>query len=179
MNEVSSGLGAQAALLRREFDSAFAEEARRDVTSMEDLLGFRVGAEPYALRLSEIVGLFADRKITRLPGSGVALLGISSFRGAIVPVYDLHVLLGRQTIETPRWLAIASGAPLALAFEAFDGHLQVPRENIVDQNANKQSQRLVRQFASHDGVVRPIVDLLSVIDAISTQLPRANIAEER
>ena len=179
MSDNPSRLADRAEALRLAFDRSFAEERRRDVTPMENLLAFSLGSEPYALRLSEITGLFVDRKITRLPDGSGGLLGFAGFRGAIVPVYDLHVLLGRTATKTPRWLAIASGAPVAFAFETFVGHLQVPREAIMSRDGEEQSQRLVREVASADGLVRPVVHLPSVIDTILKQRPGANTAEER
>ena len=179
MSDERSRLADRAEALRLAFDRSFAEERRRDTPSNESLLAFDLGAEPYALRLSEIAGIFVDRKITRLPGGATALLGFAGFRGAIVPAYDLHVLLGRAPTETPRWLALASGAPVALAFETFVGHLQVPREAIMPRDGEEQSQRLIREVASADGLVRPVVHLPSVIDTILKQRPGANTAEER
>jgi purine-binding chemotaxis protein CheW len=179
MSDERSRLADRAEALRLAFDRSFAEERRGDTPSNESLLAFDLGAEPYALRLSEIAGIFVDRKITRLPGGATALLGFAGFRGAIVPAYDLHVLLGRAPTETPRWLALASGAPVALAFETFAGHMRVPREAILPRDGDDQPGRLARDVASADGVVRPIVHLASVIDTILKQRPRTNLQEER
>lgn len=178
MNGERARLADRAESLRRAFDRSFAEARGDHAQPMENLLALRVGAEPYALRLSEIAGLFVDRKITRLPGGAAALLGFAGFRSAIVPVYDLHGLLGRPAIESPRWLAVASGAPVALAFETFVGHLRVTREAILPRETDEHSARLVREFVSADGLVRPVVDLAAVIDAILKQRPVTNPAEE-
>ena len=94
LNDAPSRLAVRAEALRSAFDRSFAEPAHFDTTPMADLLAFHAGSQAYALHLSEIAGLFADKKITRLPGRTAALLGIAGFRGAIVPVYDLSALLG-------------------------------------------------------------------------------------
>ena len=73
----------RAAELRADFDRGFADAGARRCRAKHDLLAIRVGTEPCAMRLSEIAGLFADRKITRVPGSKAALLGIAGFRGAM------------------------------------------------------------------------------------------------
>ncbi len=178
MSDNRSRLADQAGDLRQAFDRSFAEAARRDTTPMENLLAFRLGSAPYAVRLSEIAGLFVDRKITRLPGGAAALLGIAGFRGAIVPVYDLYALLGRSTTETPRWLLIAAGASVALAFEAFDGHLRVPRDAIVLREADEQAGKHVREFVSMGDLARPIVHVPAILDAISKQVPKAAPGKE-
>jgi purine-binding chemotaxis protein CheW len=176
MSEATSGLTGRAEDLKLAFDRAFAEPRRGDATPMESLIGFSLASEPYALRLSEIGGVFVDRKITRVPSGGGALLGFAGFRGAIVPVYDLRVLLGRGASEAPRWLAIAS---VAFAFEVFEGHLRVPRAAIMAREGETQSQRLVREVVSADGLVRPLVHLPSVIETILNQRPGSNAAEEQ
>ncbi|HYM71932.1 MAG TPA: chemotaxis protein CheW [Stellaceae bacterium] len=160
-----------AATLRGAFDRSFAEAHPPDPPPSEDLLAIRVGTEPYALRLSEIAGLFADRKITPLPRRASALLGIAGFRGAIVPVYDLHVLLGDTPAETARWLAMAAEAPVAFAFAAQEGHLRIPCAAIVPHRGDEPTHQNIRDFARTPDGVRPIVHLSSVIGAVRRQLP--------
>ena len=46
--------------MRRTFDRAFAAPVRTDKPVMRDLLAVRIGSEPYAIRLSEVTGLFVD-----------------------------------------------------------------------------------------------------------------------
>jgi hypothetical protein len=58
MSDERSRLADRAEALRLAFDRSFAEERRRDTPSNESLLAFDLGAEPYALRLSEIAGIF-------------------------------------------------------------------------------------------------------------------------
>lgn len=179
MSETASRLIGRADDLRLAFDRSFAEPRRDDTTATVGLLAFSLASEPYALRLSEIAGVFVDRKITRAPSGVAALLGFAAFRAAVVPVYDLRVLLGRAASEAPRWLAVASGASVAFAFEAFAGHLRVPREAIISREGEAQTQRLVREVVSADGLVRPLVHLPSVIETILKQRPGPNAAEER
>ena len=170
MSEARSQLADQAGELRRLFDRAFAEPVRGDVASTDDLLAFRIGSEPYALRLTEIAGLFAGRRISRLPGSHGAFLGLVGFRGSIVPAYDLQVLLGRPALDAPRWLAVASAALVAFAFETFEGHLRVPRDAIMPRQASERSNPLIREFAPAAASARPIVHLPSVLDAVQSRL---------
>lgn len=178
MSDMPSGLAGRAGDLRRTFDRAFAEAVRGEVVQTEDLLALRVGSESYALRLSEIAGLYVDRAVTRLPGGVAALLGLASFRGAIAPVYDLHLLLGRPSAETPRWLVMARTSFVAFAFEAFEGHLRVPRDAIMAPGADQGSQPLIGEFASIDGCARPIVQLPAALDAIRKLPPRSKLPEE-
>ncbi|HEX3883811.1 MAG TPA: chemotaxis protein CheW [Stellaceae bacterium] len=168
----------RAAELRDAFDRAFAEPRPPAPPPSEDLLAIRVASEPYALRLTEVAGLFADRKVTPVPGRASALLGIAGFRGAIVPVYDLQVLLGCPPLETARWLVIAAGTPVAFAFAVQEGHLRLPRSAIVSYRTGENQRRHVREFAHTTEFARPIVHLPSVLEAIRRQVPAAPETQE-
>jgi chemotaxis signal transduction protein len=169
MSETLSGITARAAQLRLAFDAAFAEPVRLDATLNEDLLAVRVGTQAFAIRLSEISGLFADKKITPVPGGHAALRGVAGFRGTIVPVYDLQTLLGHGNAQTPRWLVVAAAAPVALAFEVFDGQLRVARDAVLPQPSRPEVRAYAREFVQAQNFVGPIMHLPSVLEAIKAQ----------
>ena len=179
MTDTPSRLSDRAAELRLAFDHSFAEPPRLEAAPEEDLLGIRLAAQPYAIRLSEITGLHAGNTITRVPSGAPALLGLVGFRGAILPVYGLNILLGYPMAEKPRWLTVASGAPIALALEGFDGHLRVSRDAILQQEGDEPRRLFVREFARAGGIVRPIVHLASVLDAIRKQPQDVAAMKER
>jgi chemotaxis signal transduction protein len=166
MSETLSGITARAAQLRLAFDASFAEPVRLDTTLKEDLLAVRIGKQAFAIRLSEITGLFAGKKVTPVPGGHPALCGIAGFRGAIVPVYDLQILLGHPGTATPRWLVIAAAAPVALAFAVFEGQLRVARDAILPQPSSPEFRGYARELVRTPDFVGPIMHLPSVLDAI-------------
>jgi purine-binding chemotaxis protein CheW len=169
MNDADRTLERRIAALRDAFDRSFAEARAPDPAAGEDLLAIAIGTEPYALRLSEIAGLFPARKITRLPGGPPALLGIAGFRRTILPVYDLAALLGHPREATVRWLAMAAAAPIAVALATVEGHRRVASAEIVAHERGAPERRHVRDFARSPGLVRPIVHLPSILDAIRAQ----------
>jgi chemotaxis signal transduction protein len=160
-----------AAALRCLFDSSFAAAASSMTEPLEDLLAIRVGADPYALRLSEIVGLYADIKIVPVPSPVVQLLGIVSLRGKMAPVYDLAALLHYPPAASPRWMILAGvSQPVGLAFETFEAHLQVSKASLADGEDRGESSGAVRQHVR--GVVRaadalrPMIHVASVVELI-------------
>jgi purine-binding chemotaxis protein CheW len=167
MMEAVSRTAERAAELRRDFDRNFAAAPDAQGAAKLDLLAIRLGSQGFALRLAEVAGLFADKKITRVPGANAALLGIAGFRGSIAPVYDLQGMLGLAAGQKPRWLVIAAAAPVAFAFAAFDGQLRVSPAAITPQQANAQ-RGFAKNFVQDDGTLRPIIELSSVLDAIKT-----------
>jgi chemotaxis signal transduction protein len=167
----------RAVALREAFDRSFADLPRFDSTLKEDLVAIRIGDDVFAIRLSEISGLYANKKVTRVPGGDPALLGIAVFRSAILPVYSVATLLGHAAKALPRWLVIAAAAPIALAFDAFEHHLRVPSETIRPREASVESRPFVRHFVPDQPLVRPVLHLPSILDAI--RMPRPALAPSK
>jgi purine-binding chemotaxis protein CheW len=157
--------------LRRAFDRSFAEASESGVTPLEDLLEITIGATPYALRIAELSGLFADVRMTPLPTPVPELIGIAGFRGSVLPVYDLAAILGFPRARNPRWLAIAAARPVGLAFEQFDRHQRILRNDIVPQSAGSRPLRHVREMFPSGERIRAIVCVASVLEAITSRVP--------
>jgi chemotaxis signal transduction protein len=165
----------RAAELRLAFDHGFAQPISIDTTFKEDLLAIRAGGQPHAIRLSEISGLFADKKIIRIPGSDPALRGVAGFRGTILPVYGLESFLGGAGNQTPRWLAVAVAAPVAFAFETFERQLRVARDQFMPQASRPDALSHVREFVRTQNFVGPVICLASILEAITTRGPQPGV----
>lgn len=159
----------RAARLRDEFDRAFAHEPALTGEGVENFLQIRIGADGYVLRLGDVAGLFVDKTVTWLPSPVPELLGIAGFRGVVLPVYDLGALLGYPRAGTPRWLLRAAGAPIALAFEGFDGYLHLTAATVLPQAHARRDH--VRETLRTD-VTRPIIHVPSVLDTIKERIGR-------
>jgi chemotaxis signal transduction protein len=167
MIEAVSQMAQRAAELRREFDRGFAAAPSAGKSASHDVLAIRLDEQRFALQLSDIAGLFADKKITPVPGGSGFLLGIAGFRGVIAAVYDLQRLLGGPAVRDPRWLVMASSASVGFAFTAFDGQLRVPASAITPQQKG-DAQSLTSGVFQHDGVLRPIIELSRALKIIQT-----------
>jgi chemotaxis signal transduction protein len=159
----------RAAALRRDFDRSFAVAPMGADAAKLDLLAICLGTRRFALRLSDIAGLFVDKKVIEVPGAIATLVGIAGFRGAIAPVYDLQRMLGLTTRDAPgacaRWLVIAAAAPVAFAFDAFDGQLRVTPA-AIKADTGQEAQGFTASFVETEGVLRPIIELSEVLNAI-------------
>jgi chemotaxis signal transduction protein len=176
--KVDPGAGlAQAGELRRAFDLSFAEAPPTAIGAVENLVEIRLGATRYALRLTEIAGLFADVRITPVPTTVPELLGIGGLRGSILPVYDLQALLGYPAGTELRWLAIASAMPVGLAFAAFERQVSV-RAGAVVPHAAGGAMRHVGEVVHFEGVARPILSVASVLEAITIRVRAAGSQQE-
>jgi chemotaxis signal transduction protein len=98
------GLNRRLEELRRAFDDSFALPALPQEVDQEDMLGIRVGSLQFAVRVNDLAGVHACRKIVALPESVEGLLGVVGLRGRLVAVYDLAELLGAEVLAaaTPR-----------------------------------------------------------------------------
>lgn len=163
---------AKAAELKRMFDQTFADPPPPDAGPTVDFLTVGIGGDPWAIRLSEIAGVFSDRRITPLPGSITGLVGLTAVRAALVPVYDLRALLGYSGGTLPRWLLMAAGTPVVLAFDRFDGHVRVARTAVSAGSAAGAAAQstLSREVVRAGGFARPIIRLAAVLDGIASRV---------
>jgi chemotaxis signal transduction protein len=173
-------LAGRAAELRRAFDRSFADARSVDRPATEDLLAIRVGGDPYALRLSEIAGLVADKRITRVPGPVSALLGLAGLRGAVVSVYDLSALMGYRASVSPRWLALTAGiARIGLAFDQLEGHVRVPLDALSAEDGADTRRDLVRGIVRVDNVARRLLHVPSILEDVGRRSGAGSRQKER
>lgn len=158
-------LQAQVAQWRAAFDRAFAEPPPEAGPPPLDFLGLGLGAQPHALRLAELSALQALAGVTPYPGAPPELLGLVSHRGVVLPLYDLRALLGLGAAERPAWLVVLKQAPLALAFERFDGHWRLPGEACVPAGEAARDPlrgQVLRCPGESTEQLRPVIDLGAV-----------------
>lgn len=158
-------LSERAARLRDEFDRSFAVPAAQGAVLTEDFLGVRLCRDAHALRLSEIARVAPLSEVTRLPSAVPGLLGIVGFHGAVLPAYDLRVMLGYEAGEPARWMAVAATHGLALAFDAVDAYLRAP-QGAATPCADARLRRHIREVLQIDDFIRPIVSIPSVLESI-------------
>lgn len=174
MTTVTRHLHETAHALRQEFDRSFAQAPHAETAQREGLLAIRLGGDPYAVRLTEVRGLYVDRSIVPLPTPVPQLLGVTGFRGQIAPVYDLASLCGYARAPGTRWLILLkSQEPLALAFASFEMHLSIRSEQIVSTLDDRPASYAKSDTAFHtahcDDAIRPIIDLPTLIRNIRRQ----------
>ena len=158
-------LARQAATLKKAFDGAFAGPVRPPPSGGLDLLAVRLAGESWAIPLSTIAGLHSGKKITPLPGLTPGLLGLTGFRGVLVPVYDLAARIGLAPASSPRWLVLASGRLIAFAFAELDGHLRAKADGIVPLGP-QGGPPWTAGFIETGGEKRPVLHLPALLDAI-------------
>lgn len=149
---------------RDNFDQAFAEPRRQgDDEATLDVLGIRIAGEPFALNLADLAGLLPAMTPAAYPATAPGLLGLIGHQGQVLPLYDLQTLTGRGTSPMAHWCVIARAAPLALAFEGFDGQWRLAAGDRLQQNDAAATSWAVRC----GGALRPLIDLDALIAGVA------------
>jgi len=65
-----------------------------DINGRDEFLSFSLGSEQYAIDILRVREIRALMPVTRIANSAPAMKGIFDLRGAIVPVFDMRILLG-------------------------------------------------------------------------------------
>lgn len=162
---------------RRSFDLAFAEPRREAEAARVSALSIEAGGDVYVVRLASVGGVHVDRPLTRLPGETKAFLGVVALGPALVPAWDLRVLLGYAPppspsarggppAEAPRWLMTVKEAGLALAFDSCAGAIHPPASDFAARGPSERGSAHVRELVRWGGGLLPVLDVESVLAAI-------------
>lgn len=161
-------LDGKTAALRRAFDQSFAVPPAEASEAVEDLLKIKVAGDPYAIRLGDIAGIVARRKVVPVPGGTPDLLGPAGIRGGIVPVFDLELLLGYpRAAEAPPWMVLCrSDDSIALAFPEFEGYARLPKSSIHLDDTRRSAQPHVKEIARLGAESRPVISIPLIVATI-------------
>jgi purine-binding chemotaxis protein CheW len=178
MSMPESRVVTRAADLREAFDRSFAAPPPPAAPPQLDLLAIRCADHGFALPLSEVLAVYAERKIVAVPSPVPELLGLVGVRGLIAPVYDLRSLLGYGPGAAPRWLALVRAPePFALGFELFEQHLRLPLADAFSAATDAQGPHpFARGSVRLASGPRPLIDLTALFAAVTG---RRNSALER
>ena len=164
--------------LRDSFDRSFAEASTAERPLQLDFLAIRVAGDPYALRMSEVQSLHADRALVTAPSLVDGLLGVAGFRGVLTPIYDLSLLLGYARQPAPKWLVVArNAAPIGFAFETFEAHLRASPERV--SSAELGAEGALRGAVESGSRALPLLHLPSLIDGIARRIKDFEQTQER
>lgn len=160
----SNDLSQALADLRHGFDQTFAQAIDTSMPVMADVLLIRLGGQLHALRLGEVMHLHSVAGVTSVQGPLPELLGVEGFRGDVLPVYDLRLIMGTQASSPAQWCVVARHMPVALAFDGFERHLRCPADTLsVNADTGVAMQRHLDGWLRTPQGTWPIVDVAAVL----------------
>lgn len=128
-----------------------------DTPTADRFVVIRVAGGIFALRSNTLAGFATDREVVPLPGSESSLLGVTSVRGRVFPVFGLAELLGLSSTGPARWLAwVAGEQPAGFAFAGLEGVHRVASQE-VREGADAWSA--LRGTIDFRGSSIPVIDL--------------------
>lgn len=165
--------------LRREFDNAFAALPAGPGEGRESLIALRAAGEPLAVRTLHIVGICKRRRIVPVPTRVSGLLGLTGFRGALLPVYDLAALLGLPgAAGEGAWLMLTGPeTPVGLIFDEFEGQVEVERACLYESERSSERAHL-RMVARMGAGHRAVIDIPGVVEEIRKNAGHPTPAKE-
>src|ERR1035441_2192420 len=171
----------KAAELRQAFDLSFALPPPQGSQEVEDLLAIRVAGDPYAIRLLEIAGMVAGRRVVAVPAVTRDLLGLAGIRGGVVPVFGLASILGYgQPPGSPRWMILCGvEEPIALAFSDFEGYLRLPKSSLHADENLRATRQYVNQVASTEAEARAVISIPLIVATIRNRIGHHRLAKEQ
>jgi chemotaxis signal transduction protein len=169
VTQSADGLERRLYELRRAFDASFEEPARSQELEQEDLLAIQVDSSRFAVRVSELSGVHAFRKVVPLPGALTGLLGLVGIRGRLVAAYRLADLISPGSAEgRPKWLLLCRGDnQVGLAIDGLEAYLRVPRADIHPVQGEEALGEHVRDVVQCDGIMRGVLSVQSILAAIA------------
>ena len=180
MNE-SPVVESKAAELRQAFDLSFALPPPQASQEVEDLLTIRVAGDPYAIRLRDIAGIVAGRRVVPVPAVTLDLLGLAGIRGDVLSVFGLASILGYgQAPGSPRWMILCGAEePIALAFSDFEGYLRLPKSSLHADENLRTTRQYVNQVASTEAGARAVISIPLVVATIRNRTGHKRLAKEQ
>jgi chemotaxis signal transduction protein len=122
----------------------------------------RVGVGRYAFDVRDVREVEECRRVTAVPGAPAGVVGVCNLRGAVLPVVQVHDLLGQEP-DGERFLVVADvdGIVAAVAVDEIYGVEPLPRELEAEPGAGVRGRALV------DGELIGILDTATILHELA------------
>lgn len=99
-----------------------------------EFLTFRLGAEEYGIDILRVQEIRSYEEPTRIANSPSFIKGVVNLRGVIVPVVDLRIKLGCETVEYNGFTVVivlnVKGRVVGAVVDSVSDVLELPRDQI-------------------------------------------------
>jgi purine-binding chemotaxis protein CheW len=98
-----------------------------------DLVVFRIGGQPYAMKIDFLEGIEAVKNVTPVANAPANIIGISNIRGEIVPILDVGSRFGLGYMnDKPEYLLVRINEdPICFMVDSVDGMKDFEPEELL------------------------------------------------
>jgi len=127
---------------------------------MNQLLPFKLGAEVYALELTDVQEVVEQQRVHPLPGVSEAIIGSIAFHGRIVPALDLPLLLGFPAGQRSERMIVLTDehGPVALVVDHLLRIISLNLEHSTLSQSDSEED-CIRGVLNREGEMISLLDL--------------------
>jgi chemotaxis signal transduction protein len=158
----------RAVLEARARELARVPEAPASVGEWLEVVTFSVGESVYALRCTEVLGLFRVDEVARTPGAHGARAGLTLWRGELLMLFDLEPRGGVGRAAAGAWVVVLAGdesAPLGLLADAAPQLVSIPLAELRPSEPLPGSACVPLSGITHEAVL--LIDSRSLFQALN------------
>lgn len=160
--------------LRTQFDASFADVPVTNADAApKEYLTLTLRDRSFGIALDECRGLRANGVIVPVPSDVVGFMGVAGRGRKLVAVHDLCWWVLGQPRPQARWLLLDRNDDLAFAFDAFEAHHLVSKEDEVAGVAAGAARFLRQRAVRLSGQPTPIIDLPALAATLREQFGAA------
>lgn len=160
--------------VRRAFDATFAAPVRSFEEERRSVLAIRAGEGRFAIRVEDLSGVEACRKIVKVPGSVPGLLGLTGLRGRLLAVYDLGAMLGQPSLDMRagsrrelRWMLVCGkDSGIGLLIEEIEAFVRIADADLKPIEPGVAGE-YIRAVLQRGASIRGVVDIASIVAAVA------------
>ncbi|HEX9019719.1 MAG TPA: chemotaxis protein CheW [Nitrospirota bacterium] len=144
------------------------EAAAEALTPEIELLSFRLGGEEYAMMVEDVREVLKLRELTSVPNTPDYILGVTSLRGTMLPVFDLGKRLGISGSKDEKSRIIITRTEqeeVGLMVDRVTGVIRIAAEDIRPAPENiEQGAEFLRGIARKDERLYILLDLEKTVE---------------
>jgi purine-binding chemotaxis protein CheW len=143
----------------------------------KNLVGFSLGDVQYAVPIARVKEIANPMPLVTLPHAPPAVVGVSDYRGDVVPVVDLRSRFGLPSTDATRktkWIVVdVLGRSAALVVDAVTGVFGTGGTDLrPPPSVGGEDKRGLAGVTNHEGALVFVLDTSSMNDATDPLAPR-------
>lgn len=130
-----------------------------DAVESQKFLIFNTDNLRLGVDAESVVEIITNHTITYLPMMPDFVRGIINLRGQIIPIVDIRLRLGKESIENALVIVLSiHGTQIGILVDAMDQMVDIPKDNILPMPAHSVQRLVSGMCALPDGGTMMILD---------------------